>query len=114
MSRVVYYKGKLKKVDILGLEIEEYCKKELANKELPFLFENFKEYFLYEKNGKYAIINNELFKVERNEIAVDDSFFFMDKNDDGSYNFDVMYYNGGCSFEEALNEAYESYKEAEK
>ena len=33
--------------------------------------------------------------------------FESNKNDDGTINFHVMYYNSGCSFDEAIDEAIE-------
>lgn len=38
----------------------------------------------------------------------DNEKIWASKNDDGSYSFDVYFYNGGCSFTEALEQAVES------
>ena len=98
MSEIEHYKGKLtptgKTVDefMHGIEIESY-------------YESKRECF----NDKYANtaieIDGTVYAVARNEYDDCDGIFESIKNKDGSIDFHVRYYNGGCGFSEALEEA---------
>ena len=109
MSETVYYKGKLKDVVRLDNEtLEEQCKR-IINCELDDdYYKTFKEMLLDEYYDKYVIYGDILYSiVEKISLDADGSIFNMSNDDDGTLNFEVRYYNGGCSFDEAIEHAFE-------
>jgi len=109
MSETVYYKGKLKDVVRLDNEtLEEQCKR-IINCELDDdYYKTFKEMLLDEYYDKYVIYGDILYSiVEKISLDADGSIFNMSNDDDGTLNFEVRYYNGGCSFDEAIECAFE-------
>jgi len=59
---------------------------------------------------RYAVINDKIYQIEmRNEDPYED-IFEAHINPDGSIGFVVKYYNGGCSFGEAIDMAFEKMK----
>jgi hypothetical protein len=62
------------------------------------------DYFLDKYYKIFVVINGFVYKVESNSVDELD-FYHADLNDDGSYDFEVSYYNGGCSFDEAIKYA---------
>lgn len=49
-------------------------------------------------------IDGQIFTVEKVEIS-NSECFNSTENEDGTIDFEVKYYNGGCSFNEAIEEA---------
>lgn len=49
-------------------------------------------------------IDGQIYTIEKEEID-DSNLFLSKKNEDGTINFEIRYYNGGCSFDEAIREA---------
>lgn len=47
-------------------------------------------------------IDGLVYEVEEVKIDPYDDIFESSKNEDGSINFEVKYYNGGCGFNEAI------------
>lgn len=108
MSETVYYKGILKPVDMLiGEGIEERCKRIIGNVELEDYYESYQEKLMddYDYYEKYVIHNGILYSVEKQNFDPEESIFIANRNDDGTINFEVRYYNGGCSFDEAIDYA---------
>ena len=54
--------------------------------------------------NKAVVINNIVYLIESKSFNYED-IFEAEKNDDGSINFLVKFYNGGCGLEEAIEEA---------
>jgi hypothetical protein len=106
MSETVHYKGVLVPIKSNG-DMEKDCESILT--EYGFCKSNhhddFKDAVEDELYKKVAIIGEQIFKVEMKEIDPYDDIILSSKNDDGSINFEVKYYNGGCSFNEAIEEA---------
>jgi len=100
MSETVSITGKMKKIDL-----EEVCK--MICKENNYSIDGCDSYqeALSDSGGReYFIKDNEVYKVfdiEENEGG--DIFKASESN--GEIDFVLQYYNGGCSFEEALDEA---------
>ena len=60
---------------------------------------------------QYVIVGEEVYKViEKNHRGIDEDIFEAYDNGDGTINYEVMYYDGGCSFDEAIEEALENMK----
>ncbi len=60
---------------------------------------------------KYYMTGESIYRVEMESEDPYDDIFHAVKNDDQSYSFTLKYYNGGCSFDEAVKNAL---KEADK
>jgi hypothetical protein len=111
VSETVHYKGTLTKVEKLENEtLEEQCKMILENKELPKWFDSYVEFLFDECYKEYAIYENELYFVDKKSVDADTDMFISSKNEDGTINFEVKYYNGGCGFEEAIETALKNIK----
>lgn len=111
MSETVHYKGLLKKVTRdTGETLEEQCKRLLGNKELPSYFDSYQEYLLDEHYQNFYIQDNDLYLVEKEEIDPDSNIFNANIKDNGDIEFEVKYYNGSCSFDEAIDIAFKTLK----
>lgn len=71
---------------------------------LDELFDVYYESELYE-NEKIIIHGENLFICEEKVDATDDFISHAKSNLDGTIDYLVMYYNGGCSFSEAVEDA---------
>lgn len=110
MSEMVRYTGKLRLKEKLPNEtLEEQCKRILCEHnyfELQGYCDSWEEMLYDELYERYVIYNNEVYEViEKNYRDFYDSIFESYKNDDGTIDYQVVYYNGGCSFTEAIEEA---------
>jgi len=107
MSETVHYKGKLQEIIKLGNEtLEEQCKI-ILNKELDDNFMSYQEYLLDEYYQKYIVHDGILYSVEKQNVEQDQDIFNISYSGCCSFNFEVKYYNGGCSFDEAIEYAFE-------
>jgi hypothetical protein len=105
MSETVHYKGTLTKVDLEGLTIEEFAKKTVGEGNLEQWCDSYAEQLM--DDDEYMIRNGDLYKIDSEEVDTDYDIFNMNEAPDKTLKFEVMYYNGGCGFTEALNEAFE-------
>ena len=106
MSKTVHYKGVLRKVERLeGENLEEQCKRLLNNKELPSYFDSYEEFLLDNYYKSMTVQNETVYEIEKIEIDADSDIFNATIRDDGNVEFEVRYYNGGCGFDEAIEEA---------
>lgn len=74
---------------------------------------------LEDKLSNYSIIVTSdgwrLFRTKsKREIPCSDSVFNMERKENGEYWYEVLYYNGSCSFSEAIEEAYENMENEER
>jgi len=108
MSETVHYKGTLTVVERLeGETLEEQCKRLMEGCELDSWNGSYKERLMDDEYEKYVIHNDILYSVEKKDIGEYDCFSIVERKD-GTLEFDVMYYNGGCSFDEAIEYAFNS------
>lgn len=111
MSETVHYKGVLRKIERYENEsLEEQCKRLLDNKELPSYFDNYEEYFSDEYYHKFTIHNGVIYSIEKEDVDPDSDIFNAINGVNGEINFEVRYYNGGCGFDEAIEEAIKNIK----
>ena len=120
MSYDVSAFGKLKRVDLNGLSIEEKCK-EICTTLIPkveiykfqttyeswlqCLRDNFYDKYIITKDGMYEIIESNL---------IDGSDYFCNispSSEEGEFIFAAHFYNGACSLEECLEEALIKFEE---
>ncbi|MFO1442869.1 hypothetical protein KDN24_06525 [Bacillus sp. Bva_UNVM-123] len=111
MSETVHYKGALRKIERYEKEsLEEQCKRLLDNKELPSYFDTYEEYLLDECYKEITVQGGIVYHIEKEELDPYDEIFNSSIKDSGEIEFEVRYYNGGCSFNEAIAEAIENIK----
>ena len=98
MSETEHYTGKLiptgKSVEqyMEGVEISKYC---------DTAIEHFNEVL----SDDAIDVNGLVFEIKRERINPYEDIMLATKNEDGSYDFEVKYYNGGCGFGEAIETA---------
>lgn len=105
MSETVYYTGKLTKVACVSVGAEDQAREIMAVKgktERDSYNDTWLEQLLDDCYGEYVVIEGRIYAVERQKKDADDDIFLAEKNEDGSISFTVKYYNGGCSFNEAI------------
>jgi hypothetical protein len=93
-----------------GLTPEEYSAKN--NLEVDDYFENAQEALEDHFYEKVAVIENQVYEVTDMKDMQYDDVFESNKNEDGSIDIHVKYYNGGCGFSEAIEYALEEDKDA--
>ena len=113
MSILEYKKGKLIPIEIIG-DLETTCKK-IFNEEMEGLYstekdKTYKQLLATFCYGDYYITDSKIFKIEILEDVNEDEFFIASSNEDGSIDYEVQFYNGGGSFDEALGEAIKNIK----
>lgn len=98
MSQTDHYKGKLTP---LGQSVEAFCNSD----EIPDYYDSVSEWFddnYYKSN--FAICGM-VYSVQKEFVDEADDIFKSTKNQDGTIEFEVKYYNGGCGFNEAIDDA---------
>jgi len=70
-----------------------------------------REHFDDEFYRKYVVVDDVIYKVESMGDVSNDDIFEAHIRPDGKIGYHVMYYNGGCSFDEAINYSIKGMKE---
>lgn len=110
MSEMVHYKGTLYLIPRLNETLEEQCKKILGNVELDEDYNYYEKMLLHTKYKEYIIYDDKLYSIKKNSLDPDANFFTANRITNGIINFEVRYYNGGTSFDEAIEYAFENMK----
>jgi len=111
MSEMVHYNGILKRVERLNNEdLEDCCKRLCNNEELPSYYDDYKEFLTDEYYKKYTILGCDVYSIEKIKDYQDEDIFELNKISNDEYSFQLRYYNGGCSFDEAIEEAFSKMK----
>ena len=112
MSDIEHIRGKLIPVtnwiDFDGdATMEDKCKAVMQHEGISkqTWHESWREAFNDECYRKFYIHANNIYKVEGEELDADEDIYRSSANSDGSFEFEVKYYKGGCSFDEAIGEA---------
>lgn len=117
MSETEYLTGKLKQI-YTDLPIEDACKELLVELSIPFddeCYDSYREFVddNFYRDG-YVVAKGKLFKiVECDEKDEWEDIFEATNNPDGTIDFVVKYYNGGCGFNEAIGYALDNLEEFE-
>jgi hypothetical protein len=112
MSETVNYVGKLKLLENSSNEtLEQQAKKILNNCELKSYNDTYLEQLLDNNHESIILYNDNLYEVLEMKDCSETDIFEIDKNEDGTYNYHVSYYNGDCSFAEAIEEAFDRLEE---
>lgn len=103
--------GKLIPCELKG-SIEETCKVILAEMGINNheYCDSYREKLGDEGHRKYYITDTAIYKAEYSKKDPFDDIFRSTKNDDGTIDFETRYYNGGCSFNEAIEYAIKELK----
>lgn len=115
MSEVERHIGKIKPIDLKGMDSEEYCKKkceDLGIADKIKWYNSFEETLLSEHHGKPIVkVNGEFWEVIEDKEEEDyNDISILRPNNDGTFDFIFQFYNGGTCFEEMVHEAIEKYK----
>lgn len=113
MSETVRYSGKLKLIPKLENEsLEDQCKRILREHnyfELNEYYDSWQGMFYDKFYETYVISSDSIYEIiEKHSKPIDYDIFEAYPNKDGTISFNVMYYNGGCSLDEAIEYALES------
>jgi len=102
MSQDRHQKGKITRVTLKeGQTDEDFAREFLKGKKDPF-FDDFLEELMEEHYKEFILIHDELYHLVEEDTT---STLHAKLNDDGSIDFDVKYYDGGASLEEAIEAA---------
>ena len=110
MSETKHYIGKIRRLHLWPyVTLEDQCQK-VANdsgyKELPDRYESWEELIASELYDKYIVVHDRVYKIlEANDMGCDFNVFHAHDNNDGTISYEVVYYNGGYSLEDAIEEA---------
>jgi hypothetical protein len=101
MSETVHYKGKLTKIDGLDhLSFHESI--QVLKNQYDIEDIDYEDEYFYSTD--IVMINDIFYAMDRKEYDECDDIIEASKTDNG-YEFELKFYNGGCSFREALTEA---------
>lgn len=107
MSEMVRYTGTLIPVEKLDNEsLEMLCRRILMNEGYLLLkapYSSWEEMLSEKFYDKYIIANDTVYEIMKKiQLDADDDIYEASANPDGTITYDVQFYNGGCSFEEAV------------
>ena len=106
MSDVQTHIGKVKKLNLNGKTVEEFCK-EYCEKENISYNDYFFEYFKEHLFEKYIVTENSIFEIIKDERQKDycNISYISEKNDNDEYEFVMQFYDGGTCLSEMLEHA---------
>ena len=106
MSETVTYIGKLKKVDLNGKTVEEWCdeKCQELNIEVGGYYKTAYEALRSENNYKYFFHGDDVWETIENKKSEYEDICFITPNLDGTYTFVMQFYNGGTCLDEMIEE----------
>jgi len=105
MSNTEHIKGKLVPINPL-LDIETVAKAIITEEFGEVLEDHYTSYTeqLEDIGYRYFHISNDIiYRIDSEEIGVDEDIFLAHKETNGIISFEVKFYNGGCSIDEALD-----------
>lgn len=108
MSETVHYTGKLVPI-YRGDDIENRCRFILQSEEITDLSycDTWQDRLDDSFYQQYYITDDTIYRVDKKELDSDEEIFYATLNSDCTITFTTKYYNGGCSFNEALDTAIE-------
>lgn len=115
MSEQETITGKLKLIPKLPNEtLEDQCKRVFCERfrqvDKPF-WDSWQEDLEEVGYRKFVIHQDDIYEVIQMKDLDDLDIFNMSKNNDGTFDFTLSYYNGGCCFSEAIGYAFENMEE---
>ncbi|MCK5617055.1 hypothetical protein KAR91_85120 [Candidatus Pacearchaeota archaeon] len=106
MSDTEHNKGKLVPVPKFGT-LEDTAKKILYDngETEQGCYDSYLEHLEDWGYRKYHITEDAIYKVENKEVDCDEDVFTASAEEGGVIRYETKFYNGGCSFSEALDSA---------
>lgn len=109
MSEVVRHIGKVRKVDLKGLSIEEWCKAkciELGIEKQKHWYNSYEETLQEEMwPTKFVKVNGDIWEIVEDREEEDyENLSIIRPNEDGTLNYILQFYNGGTCLSEMLEE----------
>lgn len=120
MSEIERHIGTIKKVDLNGMTVEDWYRKECekrTDKPMPSYFDTWKEYYESLVYPTIAVeIDGEIWDIvkDKKEEDYEDINIVSERKKDGSYDYLMQYYNGGTCLNEMLYEGIQDLKKREK
>ncbi len=108
MSETVHYKGILTEVlSVDGEDVQEVAKRILDhhNIEVESYYDDCLDCLLDNFYQGYVVIDYKIYEVEKKDIDPEYDIFNSKLHSDGTIEFEVKYYDGGCGFSEAIERA---------
>jgi len=110
MSETVLLIGRAVPVETNGRPVVEMMKELLADDGqtiIPGFYDSIIEWFTNEIGEDYFYhpAQNTIYRLYPKDIDLHDEIIIADKNNDGSYDYTLKFYNGGTGFDECLEEA---------
>jgi len=110
MSQTETHVGKLLKIVPICQTVEAWCKSYCDKEgiEMKPYYDSWEECFCDEYRNKFIIYKNNIYKIIKDVDLDGDDVYHANLNSDGTINYVVSFYNGGCGFSEALGYALEN------
>lgn len=109
MSETVRHIGKIRKVNLNGLTVEEWYKKKCEERGITLQrwHDGYKQAFLDEEDDvEFVSSDNSVWEiVEDKEEEDTEELSVLTPNSDGTYSYIMQFYNGGTYLGEMLGEA---------
>jgi len=109
MSDTVHFKGIAKAIKGNPNDVAKQIMNDEGEHDLPTWCENWVEFLCDKHYQEYWVKSDCLFKIAKTKVDPDVDVFEAGDLGDGIIEFNVRYYNGGCSFDEALDKATEGF-----
>lgn len=106
--------GTLEKIDLTKEQIIEGW---MVSNELPKYYnypEDKDEIFRDEFDGVYVENKGQIYVIVNEKDLDYEDIYHLTENPDGSFNYILKYYNGGCGFDEAIETAFTYYHESKE
>jgi len=119
MSETVHYSGKLKEIKARdGMTLQETAKHIITKEGVEwdgYNLEYHKGDNIYvlcdERYDKFVQLDGRLFEIlSKKDHDMYEEIMELEVNEDGTLNYELKYYNGGCGFSEALEYAMDKHK----
>lgn len=102
MSETESRVGKLKKLDV---DVNKFIEEFIGDVEIPNYYDTKMEYFRDEYYEKFIIHGGVLYEVIEDTSFDAEIDIFEATEKDGIISYTLQYYNGGCSYDEAIGYA---------
>lgn len=102
MSEQVTKRGVLRKLDVDTSNFPDMIE---TLKELGYVIESYYEEDQYIESNEVVFVDSAIYVLEENEDIEESDIFEAHEDIEGGINFVLSYYNGSCSFNEAIEEA---------
>ena len=107
MSYTESHVGKIKKVDLEGLTIEEWAKEVATAYGMEFkdYYDSYKELVLDELYCRYIVVEEDVYEIIEDHEFDEREISVLTPEGDGIFSFTMQFYNGGTCLTEMLEDA---------